>query len=128
MPKRIRDYAAEERRRNELARERGFTTRAAERGARERADWKKAGYASHAEYVQARAQARSWSEIHSSKSVSKFRPTFTPQQTRNYVQAFRVDKNENHSSYIQRLAEYLHELEPEEYPEYDIESEFWQNY
>lgn len=128
MAKRIRDYKAEEARRNELARERGFTTRAAERGARERADWEKVGYGSHREYVQARAQAREWSEKHSQKPVSKFRPSFTPQQTRNYVDAFRVRPQEKHRSYIQKLAEYLHEIDPEEYPDYDPDSEFWQNY
>lgn len=128
MPKRIRDYKAEERRRNELAKERGFTGRAAERGAKQRSDWQKAGYTSHAQYADARRQARSWSEIHSTKPISKFRPSFTPQQTRDYIDAFRVTKNETHNSYIEKLANYLHAADPGEYPEYDKESEFWQNY
>lgn len=128
MPKRIRDYRAEEARRNELARQRGFTTRAAERGARERKDWEKAGYATHKDYVSARAKARSWSELHSQKPVTAFNPRSTPQQTRDYLSAFRVEKDKKHTAYIRDLAKYLHDVDPEAYPDYDSDPEFWNNY
>lgn len=128
MPKRIRDNKAELARRNELARERGFTSRAAERRARERADYEKAGYTSHQDYAKARKQARAWSEKHSQKPSSKFSPSFTPQQTRDYVQAFRVEPTKKHASYIQDLARYLHSLDPESYPDYDQDTEYWDNY
>jgi len=128
MAKRIRDYRAEEARRNELARQRGFTTRAAERGAKKRQDWERAGFASHAEYVAARAKAREWSEKHSQKRASEFKPTFSAQQVADYPFTLLEQKQTKHDLYMQKLAAYLHSVSPEAYPSYAEDRQFWENY
>jgi hypothetical protein len=128
MPRRNRDYRAEEARRNELAKQRGFTTRAAERGAKTRADWQKAGYSSHAEYVAARRRAQQWSAKHSAKTVSEFKPTFSAQQVAAYPFVELEDKNTRHQAYMKKLAVYLHSIAPEVYPSYDQDRAYWDTY
>ena len=77
-----RDYRQEEQRRNELARERGFTSRAQLRNrvARGVAEgrpaklppYERAGFASAGEYKQARKTARAWSAVSSHKESSRY--------------------------------------------------------
>lgn len=124
---RVRNYRAEEARRNELARQRGFTTRAAERGAKTRADYKAAGYKSHASYAAERSAAKRWSDAHSKQGVSAFNPRMNPQQTHQYVNTF-VHKPTSNKDFIRQLADYLHDIDPERYPDYDSDTEFWNNY
>jgi hypothetical protein len=101
-----RDYKSEERRRNELARQRGFTTRAQQRTATRKGldygrpigpkqlPYRAAGFASDKAYRQARADAKAWSKKHSSKKVSEYRPSGlhkNPQAFAAYHAAF-IDK------------------------------------
>ena len=77
-----RDYRQEEQRRNELARERGFTSRAQLRNrvARGTAEgrpakappYERAGFASPGEYRRARKEAAKWSSQHSRVEVSRY--------------------------------------------------------
>jgi len=128
MPKRNRDYRAEEARRNALAKQRGFTTRAAERGAKKREDYKRAGFASHSDYIAKRRKAREWSEKYSQKSVSAFNPSFDAEMVAAFPFTELADKQSRHDAYIEKLARYLHTIAPGEYPDYDAEREFWSNY
>lgn len=125
MARRKRDYKAEERRRNELARQRGFTTRAAERGAKKRQDYKRAGFASHGEYVRERQRAKQWAREHSGQSVSAYPAFATPEQVADYLNAF-VDTRD-HVEHIHYLSRYLHDNFPEDYPPPD-DDEYWKNY
>lgn len=111
MAKRLRDYKAEERRRNERAKAAGFTSRAQMRGklrrgeavvGRDRAgrivpavaqgptrpEWAKAGYSSERMYKAERDASRLWSKRHSHKPTSKFLPRFTPEQSSAYYDAY----------------------------------------
>lgn|SRR5690348_190633 len=124
---RRRDYKAEELRRNQLAREHGFSSRAAERGAKKRQDFKKAGFRSHEAYVKARQAARRQSEARSKSPRSAFKPTMTASQFKSHRQAF-VKKHTSHETFLRDLAEDLHGQEPEEYPEYEGNEQFWHDY
>lgn len=106
---RQRDYRAEERRRNERAKALGFSSRAELRRARERGtipkaaeikadpkaakrfrdltNAKRAGFGSYKEYREARANAKNWSDKHSQQRASKYRPSMTPEQFRDYNRA-----------------------------------------
>ena len=77
-----RDYRQEEQRRNELARERGFTSRAqlrnrvaggtAEGRPAKAPPFERAGFASPGEYRRARKTAAKWSAQHSRVEVSRY--------------------------------------------------------
>lgn len=83
---RIRNYQAEEQRRNEIARERGYTSRAQQRGKVEKGLvsgrplgpaaplFARAGFTSPAALAKARKEAATWSAKHSQKRVSEYRP------------------------------------------------------
>lgn len=106
---RRRDYAAEERRRNERARELGFTSRAQMRRALRRREFvparqgvkivgkaegptfppfAQAGYASESEYRNARRKAAKWSKAHSRVEMSRYDPAFTGKRFESYYDAF----------------------------------------
>lgn len=127
MTARKRDYKAEEARRNQLARERGFTTRAAERGAKRRRDYERVGYKSHAAYVQARRDAQERSERKSTNAITGFRRRLTAEQFKRREDVF-TRKYNTHTDYIIELATLLHELDPERYAPYEGNEAFWNAY
>jgi hypothetical protein len=89
-------------------------------------DYQAAGYASFKEYEEARKRAYDWSSNKSVQQVSAFKPAFTAQQTKSYSKAFAA-KSKSKTEFIEDLAAYLHESNPEAYPDAD-DWEFWQNY
>lgn len=140
MPKRIRDYRAEERRRNELARQRGYTSRAAERTVRRKA--KVAGIPLGRQPIKrtaaltqlqealsdVRFSAQSWSDLHSHKDVSRYDPSFSDQRTRDYAAAYDVDKKDKTKRQRKNaLARYLTTYYTGDYPNV-AESQYWTNY
>lgn len=128
MAKRQRDYRAEEQRRNELARQRGYSTRASERGARQRGDYVTGGYASHAEYLKARESAQSWSDLHSKDIKSRFNSRWKADRVREYENAYDVTAADRRkTARLNKLAAYLHKHYPEDYPDV-TNKKFWNNY
>ena len=95
-----RDYRQEEQRRNELARERGFTSRAqlrnrvasgtAEGRPAKAPPFERAGFASPGEYRRARRESAKWSAKHSGLEVSRYDGTKLrdPARFRAYYDAF----------------------------------------
>jgi hypothetical protein len=65
---RRRDYKAEERRRNERAREAGFSSRAAERTARRK--------------------SATWSRLHANKPIAFYHPKWSSEKVKAYYDAF----------------------------------------
>lgn len=86
-----RDYAREERRRNELARERGFRSRAEQRhkSETERAA-EEAGFDSPEEYVYARREASRWSQKHSHIAATKYHPNGREKNPETFGEYYRV--------------------------------------
>lgn len=68
MARRQRDYAAEERRRNERAKEAGFSSRAQER--------------------RVRKESATWSRKHAEKDVAFYQPKWSSQKVKAYHDAF----------------------------------------
>lgn len=130
MAKRVRDYKAEERRRNELARQRGYTSRAQERGAKVRA--KKAARSGnvarpiqHPLLRDERLLAQSWSEIHSHKEQSAYSTDFTDKQLREYLEAYVYDSRGKKRK--DKIRDYLTSHYPEDYPSAS-DRDFWLHY
>jgi len=84
-----RDYRREEARRNELARERGYKSRAEQRhkSETERAA-ERAGFDTASEFTAAKREASSWSRKHSHVSATKYRPSESPETFGRYYRAF----------------------------------------
>jgi len=142
--KRVRDYKAEERRRNELAAERGHRTRAAARHAvktgklpsekpvkpfgPQDAPYRKAGFSSPYTYAKARKDAAGWSRDHSAIVPSSYRPSGrhrSPQAFRGYYDAFVNPETRvsgyNSSQRMRALKSYLRDYE--DYTESDVSDE-----
>lgn len=125
---RKRDYKAEERRRNELARQRGFTSRAAERGAKKRQDFRKAGFRSHEGYTRARQKAMTRSAARSKTPATSFFPRMTAKQFRSHYNVFQK-KHTSRKEFLRALADELHDREPDRFPyAYDEDREWWDHY
>jgi len=142
--KRVRDYKAEERRRNELAVERGHRTRATARYAvktgklpsekpvkpfgPQDAPYRKAGFKSPTAYSNARKDAAAWSRKHSNITPSSYRPSSrhrSPYAFRSYYDAFvnpatRVS-GYNSSQRMRALKSYLRDYE--DYTESEVTDE-----
>jgi hypothetical protein len=89
VARKARDYAAEERRRNERARERGFTSRAQAR----RVDvYTRAGFRSEDDYKAAIREARRWSKTHTQKDTSRYPAGGSVEQHAAYYKAFVVPR------------------------------------
>jgi hypothetical protein len=89
VARRARDYAAEERRRNERARERGFTSRAQAR----RVDvYTRAGFRDEDDYKAARRKARRWGKTHSEKETSRYPAGGSVEQFAKYYHAYVVPR------------------------------------
>lgn len=113
-----RDYQQEERRRNELARERGFTSRAqlrnrvtkgvAEGRPAKPPPYERAGFASASQYKGARKSARAWSADHSHKVESAYDGAALrdPASFRAYFDAY-VEKGNTRAERRAKLKHYL---------------------
>lgn len=115
-------------RRNELARQRGFTSRAAERRARERKDYLVAGYESHAAYAAARRERKERADRFSTVAATAFNPSQTAAQFNRHPPPWGNQNLSGHREFLQALAEYLHEQEPDEYPEWYGNEGWWDLY
>ena len=115
-----RDYRQEEQRRNELARERGFTSRAqlrnrvtkgvAEGRPAKVPAYERAGFASASEYRKARKGAKEWSRTHSHKERSRYTATELrdPARFRAYYDAYSdPDRKLRSAARKARLRHYL---------------------
>lgn len=122
MAKRTRNYAAEYAREKQLAQEAGFSSARARKNA---TGWQPF-YSSKRDYEKARRQAIAWSNKKSKSPVSKFKTSFSAEQTYIYNVAF-VDKKKSHTEFLEALAAYLHQEDPENYPS-ESDTEFWANY
>ena len=115
-----RDYRQEEQRRNELARERGFTSRAQLRNRVSKGfaagrvtkapAYERAGFTSQLEYRKARKVAKAWSDHHSRQERSEYKPSELrdPTRFRAYYDAYPSNQGvRNRALRKQKLRHYL---------------------
>ena len=115
-----RDYRQEEQRRNELARERGFTSRAQLRNRVSKGvatgriakapAYERAGFTSVPEYRKARKVSKAWSDLHSQQERSEYKSAELrdPAKFRAYYEAFpSAQGNRNRALRKRNLRHYL---------------------
>lgn len=127
--KRVRDYQAEERRRNEIARAQGFTSRAQKRTVLRKAKEKKIDLPPGIlDVTHLRQSASSWSMIHSKVDASRYDPSFSILRTIQYSKAYDVDTADKTKARRKRdLRNYLTDYYQDEYPD-ATDKEFWNKY